>query len=115
MLRGPPNTGRTETPTPARLYEFETLEEVQEYLDKTGRQPTRLYNPATQTPGQKGSPLRPPAYPANLPNIKNGWNDEPTPTRSSGGLEARVTQLEKELSTLRERFWMVCKCKRVEG
>ena len=100
MLRGPLTPGELNTNS-GRLYEFETIEEVQEYLDKlaTGQPPFITQLP--KRPGQKEARY------AHLlqgePQISDDWADEPAPTRSSG-LEARVTQLEEELSALRDAF-----------
>ena len=100
MLRGPLTPGELNTNS-ARLYEFETIEEVQEYLDKLATGQPTFITQLPKRPGQKEARY------AHLlggePQISDDWNEEPAPTRSSG-LEARVTQLEEELTTLREAF-----------
>ena len=100
MLRGPLTPGELNTNS-GRLYEFETIEEVQQYLDKLATGEPAFVTQLPKRPGQKEARY------AHLlqgePQISDDWTDEPIPTRSNG-LEARVTQLEEELSALRDAF-----------
>jgi uncharacterized protein YceH (UPF0502 family) len=100
MLRGPLTPGELNTNS-ARLYEFETIEEVQQYLDKLATGQPAFITQLPKRPGQKEA--RYAHLLSGEPQISDDWNDEPT-TRGTGGLEARVTQLEEELTALREAF-----------
>jgi uncharacterized protein YceH (UPF0502 family) len=74
MLRGPLTPGEINTNS-GRLYEFESLEDVQAVLEKL----------------------------SGVPEI-NEDDFEEAPVRTSGGLEARVVKLETDLAELREAF-----------
>ena len=100
MLRGPLTPGELNT-NAGRLYEFETIEEVQQYLDKLATEDPAFITQLPKRPGQKEA--RYAHLLSGEPQISEDWTDEPTSPRTSG-LEARVTQLEEELSALRDAF-----------
>lgn len=100
MLRGPLTPGELNTNS-GRLYEFETLEEVQQYLDKLATEQPAFIVQLPKRPGQKEA--RYAHLLSGEPQISDDWSDEPAP-RSSGALESRVSQLEEELAALREAF-----------
>ncbi|PJJ83630.1 YceH family protein [Mucilaginibacter auburnensis] len=103
MLRGPLTPGELNTNS-GRLYEFESLEEVQEYIDKLATNEPAFITQLPKRPGQKEA-----RYAQLLqgePQLTDDWSDEANTTTSprSGGLEARIVQLEEELATLRAEF-----------
>lgn len=103
MLRGPLTPGELNTNS-GRLYEFESLEEVQQYIDKLAGNEPAFLTQLPKRPGQKEARY------AHLlqgePQLTDDWSDESATTTSPrpGGLEARIVQLEEELATLREEF-----------
>lgn len=100
MLRGPLTPGELNTNS-GRLYEFDTIEEVQQYLDKLATEQPAFITQLPKRPGQKEARY------AHLlqgePQLTDDWGDEPAHTRT-GGLDARITQLEEELAALRAAF-----------
>jgi uncharacterized protein YceH (UPF0502 family) len=100
MLRGPQTPGELNTNS-GRLYEFESIEDVQEILEKlaTSKPPYIVQLP--RRPGQKE--VRYAHLLSGTPDISEDEADEPS-TRTSGALEARVAKLETELAELREAF-----------
>jgi uncharacterized protein YceH (UPF0502 family) len=100
MLRGPQTPGELNTNS-GRLWEFESIEEVQEVLEKlaTGEMPYLVQLP--KRPGQKE--VRYAHLLAGTPEINDDdFTDEPISRNS--GLEERVSKLEHELATLKEAF-----------
>jgi len=100
MLRGPQTPGELNTNS-GRLHEFESIEEVQEILERlaTNEQPYIVQLP--RRAGQKEA--RYAHLLAGEPDLSDDEADEPS-ARPSGALEARVTKLETELAELREAF-----------
>lgn len=100
MLRGPQTPGELNTNS-GRLYEFESIEDVQEILEKlaTSEPPYILQLP--RRAGQKE--VRYAHLLSGTPDITDDEADEPS-AKPSGALEARVTKLETELAELREAF-----------
>jgi len=101
MLRGPQTPGELNTNS-GRLYEFESIDEVQQVLEKLagGEMPYLVQLP--RRPGQKE---------ARYMHLLNGVpevsedeeGDEPNP-RINSGLESRVEKLEHDLAQLQEAF-----------
>ena len=101
MLRGPLTPGELNTNS-GRLYEFDSIEEVQEVVDKlsSGEVPYILQLP--RKPGQKEA--RYAHLLAGVPEISDDDNDDDPPARPSSGLEARLSKVEQELADLKEAF-----------
>jgi len=101
ILRGPQTPGELNTNS-GRLYEFESIEEVQEMLDKLASEEKPFLKQLERRPGQKEARY------IHLLGGSTDWSEEnftaDTPSRSSGELEARVTKLETELAELKEAF-----------
>ncbi|MGF7078645.1 YceH family protein [Mucilaginibacter sp. UYCu711] len=101
MLRGPLTPGELNT-NAGRLWEFDSIEEVQEVLDKLagGDMPYVVQLP--KRPGQKEA--RYAHLLAGIPEISDDdFDDEPT-GRSNSGLETRLAKVEQELTELKEAF-----------
>jgi len=100
MLRGPVTPGELNTNS-GRLFEFESIEEVQEILEKlsTPHMPFLIQLP--KRPGQKE--VRYAHLFGGVPDVGDDDFEEEV-VRSHGGLEARVVKLENELAELREAF-----------
>ncbi len=100
ILRGPQTPGELNTNS-GRLYEFESIEDVQESLDKLSSGDMPYVKQLPRRPGQKE---------VRYVHLLGGtdWSDESfaaeaTP-RSSGELEARLSKVETELAELKEAF-----------
>jgi uncharacterized protein len=100
MLRGPQTPGELNTNS-GRMHEFESIEEVQETLERlsTSKPPYVVQLP--RKAGQKEA--RYAHLLSGTPEITEDDEDE-TSMRSSNGLEARVSKLETELAELKEAF-----------
>jgi len=101
MLRGPQTPGELNTNS-GRLHEFESLEEVQEVLERLSSEEMPFLVQLPRRPGQKE--VRYAHLLAGEPEITDDEDEEETPLRNSSGLEARVAKLETELAELREAF-----------
>jgi uncharacterized protein YceH (UPF0502 family) len=101
MLRGPQTPGELNTNS-GRLHEFESLEEVQEVLERLSSEEMPFLVQLPRRPGQKE--VRYAHLLAGEPEITDDEDEEETPVRGSSGLEARVVKLETELAELREAF-----------
>ena len=100
MLRGPQTPGELNTNS-GRLYEFETIEEVQEMLEKLAAPAMPYLMQLPKRPGQKEA--RYAHLLAGAPDINNDYFDEPH-NRPETGLEARLAKVEQELAELKEAF-----------
>ncbi len=100
MLRGPQTPGELNTNS-GRLHEFESIEEVQEVLERltTIEPPFVLQLP--RRPGQKE--VRYAHLLSGIPDVNEDYTDDAA-NKPSSGLEARVAKLEQELAELREAF-----------
>lgn len=101
MLRGPQTPGELNTNS-GRLHEFESIEEVQEVLERLSSEEMPFLVQLPRRPGQKEA--RYAHLLAGVPEIADDDEDEEIHARNTGGLEARVTKLETELAELREAF-----------
>ena len=101
ILRGPQTPGELNTNS-GRLYEFETIEEVQEMLEKLADPALPYVVQLPKRPGQKE--VRYAHLLSGTPDINDYDDVEETGTRSTGGLEARVTQLESELAEVKDKL-----------
>jgi uncharacterized protein YceH (UPF0502 family) len=100
MLRGSQTPGELNTNS-GRLYEFESIEDVQEVLEKLATSEPPYIVQLPRRAGQKE--VRYAHLLSGTPDITEDESDEPS-AKSSGVLEARVTKLETELAELREAF-----------
>jgi uncharacterized protein YceH (UPF0502 family) len=103
MLRGPQTPGELNTNS-GRLWEFDSIEEVQEVLEKLagGDMPYVVQLP--KRPGQKEA--RYAHLLAGEPDISDDdYDDQPTGgNRADSGLETRLLKVEHELAELKEAF-----------
>ena len=101
ILRGPQTPGEINTKS-GRLYEVDSIEEVQEMLDKLASGEKPFLKQLPRRPGQKEVRY------VHLLGGSTDWTDESFSTdvasRSSGDLESRVAKLETELAELRDAF-----------
>ena len=101
ILRGPQTPGEINTNS-GRLYEFESIEEVQDMLENLASSDVPYIKQLPRRPGQKEVRY------THLLSGATEWVDEDQAQepsgRSSGGLEARVAKLEQELAELKEAF-----------
>jgi uncharacterized protein len=100
MLRGPQTPGELNTNS-GRLHEFESIEEVQEVLERLSSEEMPFLLQLPRRPGQKEA--RYAHLLAGVPEITDDEEEE-VHIRNTGGLEARVTKLETDLAELREAF-----------
>jgi uncharacterized protein YceH (UPF0502 family) len=102
LLRGPQTPGELNTNS-GRLYEFESIEDVQELLEKLASGEIPFIKQLARRPGQKEVRY------IHLLGGTTDWTEEDnsapeTAKRSSGELEARVAKLEQDLAELKEAF-----------
>ncbi|MCD8739197.1 YceH family protein [Mucilaginibacter roseus] len=104
ILRGPQTPGEINT-NAGRMYEFESLEEVQEILDKLSSGDIIYIQQLPKRPGQKEVRY---AHLLGGEIDVNAYDEADASasvrSSSSGVLEARVTALEQELAELKENF-----------
>ncbi|GAB3931123.1 YceH family protein [Mucilaginibacter myungsuensis] len=100
ILRGPLTPGEVNTNS-NRLYDFESIEEVQQILEKLATDELAYVLQLPRRQGQKEA--RYAHLLGGVPEINDDEPDAPIVQHSSG-LEARVTKLETELAELREAF-----------
>ncbi len=100
MLRGPQTPGELNTNS-GRLYEFDSIEDVQEVLERLSSPEMPFLTQLPRRPGQKE--VRYAHLLSGTPEITEDEFDD-APARNSGGLEARVTKLENDLASLQEAF-----------
>ncbi len=101
MLRGPQTPGELNTNS-GRLYEFESIEDVQEALERLSSPEMPFLMQLPRRPGQKEA--RYAHLLSGIPEITEDDFSDDVPSRSSGVLEARVTKLETDLAALQEAF-----------
>jgi uncharacterized protein len=101
ILRGPQTPGELNTNS-GRLYEFDSIEEVQEMLDKLSSGDNPYIKQLPRRPGQKEVRY------IHLLGGSADWTEESFssdgPSRSSGDIEARLVKVETELAELKEAF-----------
>ena len=101
MLRGPQTPGELNTNS-GRMHEFESIEEVQEVLERLSSPEMPFLVQLPRRPGQKEA--RYAHLLCGTPDFSEDDFEEETPVRGHGSLEARVVKLETELAELREAF-----------
>ncbi|MEO6522807.1 MAG: YceH family protein [Mucilaginibacter sp.] len=101
MLRGAQTPGEINTNS-GRLYEFETLEEVQNVLEKLASSEPAYVVQLPRRPGQKE--VRFAHLLSGTPDVNDDESNDDAPSRGNGNseLEARVVTLETELAELKE-------------
>ncbi|HEX9152771.1 MAG TPA: YceH family protein [Flavobacterium sp.] len=99
LLRGPQTPGELNTSS-GRLYEFETLEEVQEVLEKLGGGETPYVIQMPRRPGQKE--VRYMHLLGGTPDFEEEELPEEPARRSVGELENRVAKLERDYAEMKE-------------
>jgi len=99
MLRGPQTPGELNTNS-GRLHEFESIEEVQEVLERLTTTEPAFVVQLPRRAGQKEA-----RYAQLLAGVPDDTEDIDEQTgRSTNGLETRVAKLEQELAELRAEF-----------
>ena len=101
MLRGPLTPGEINTNS-ARLFDFESIEEIQEILEKLSSSEMPFLVQLPKRAGQKEARFA--HLLAGVPEINEDDFADDTPVKHSNGLEARVSQLESDLAALKEAF-----------
>ena len=101
MLRGPQTPGELNINS-GRMYEFESIEEVQKVLERLSSPEMPFLVQLPRRAGQKE--LRYAHLLSGTPEISEDDFNEETQGKPSGGLEARVVKLENELAELKEAF-----------
>ncbi len=101
MLRGPQTPGELNT-NAGRLHEFESLEEVQEVLERLSSPELPLLMQLPRRPGQKE--VRYAHLLSGTPDLSDDDFEEEHHAKPSGVLEARVAKLENDLAELKEAF-----------
>jgi len=99
MLRGPQTPGELNTNS-GRMHEFESIEDVQDILERLSSPEMPFLTQLPKRPGQKE--MRYAHLLSGVPEI-NEEEQEDT-GRSSSGLELRVAKLETDLYELKEAF-----------
>jgi uncharacterized protein YceH (UPF0502 family) len=100
ILRGPQTPGEINTNS-GRLYEFESIDEVQQVLEKLANDEPNYVVQLPRRPGQKE--VRYAHLLAGEPQIPDDDAEQPI-IHSASGLEARVGKLETELAEMKEAF-----------
>lgn len=102
MLRGPQTPGELNTNS-GRMYEFETLDEVQEVLERLSTPEMPYVMQLPKRPGQKE--VRYAHLLGGIPDLTQiDLQDEVSNSRPSSELESRLSKVEQELSDLKEAF-----------
>lgn len=100
MLRGPQTPGELNTNS-GRLYEFETIDDVQQTMEKLAADEPPYVMQLPRRPGQKE--VRYAHLLAGEPQIPEDDTEQPI-IHSASGLEARVSKLEEELAEMKTAF-----------
>jgi uncharacterized protein YceH (UPF0502 family) len=100
ILRGPQTPGELNTNS-GRLYEFETIDDVQQTLEKLAADEPPYVIQLPRRPGQKE--VRYAHLLAGEPQMPEDDSEQPI-IHSASALEARVTKLEEELAEMKTAF-----------
>ena len=101
FLRGPQTPGEINTNS-GRLHEFETLEEVQQTLEKLASEEPPYIKQLPRKPGQKEQRYIH-LFSSDLEIIEEEYLNEEAP-KSNNQLEERLTKVEEELAELKTNF-----------
>lgn len=103
FLRGPQTPGEINTNS-GRLYEFETLEEVQSVLEKLASQEPAYIKQLPRKPGQKEQRYMH-LFAGDMEAFEEEYiASEETPSRSNSELEERLAKVETELAELKGKL-----------
>ncbi len=101
FLRGPQTPGEINTNS-GRLYEFETLEEVQQVLEKLANEEPAYIKQLPRKPGQKEVRYMH-LFSGNIEALEEEYIAEESP-KANNGLEERLSKVEEELAELKANF-----------
>ena len=102
FLRGPQTPGEINTNS-GRLHEFETLEEVQQALEKLASDTPAYIKQLPRKPGQKEMRYMH-LFGGDVEDIEEEYLNESTSPKGNNELEARLSKVEDELAELKENF-----------
>jgi uncharacterized protein YceH (UPF0502 family) len=101
LLRGPLTVGEINT-NAGRMFNFESLEEVQQHLDKlTAEEPVMIVS-LPKRPGQKEARYM--HLLGGVPDPDDSQYNDHEPGTGNAGLEQRLAIVEQELAELKESF-----------
>ncbi len=101
MLRGPQTPGELNTNS-GRMYEFESLEEVQNVLELLSTPEMPFVQQLPRRPGQKE--MRYTHLLAGVPDLTEEEVDDEIQVRPASELEERLTKVENELTEVKEKL-----------
>lgn len=101
FLRGPQTPGEINTNS-GRLYEFETLEEVQQVLEKLANEEPAYIKQLPRKPGQKEVRYMH-LFSGNIEAFEEEYIAEESP-KANNELEERLSKVEEELAELKANF-----------
>ncbi|WP_316783234.1 YceH family protein [Pedobacter frigiditerrae] len=101
FLRGPQTPGEINTNS-GRLYEFETLEEVQQVLEKLASDEPAYIKQLPRKPGQKEQRYMH-LFAGDIETFEEEYIVEESP-KNNNELEERLTKVEEELAELKTNF-----------
>ncbi len=102
FLRGPQTPGEINTNS-GRLHEFETLEEVQQALEKLASDTPAYIKQLPRKPGRKEMRYMH-LFGGDVEDIEEEYLNESTSPKGNNELEARLSKVENELAELKENF-----------
>jgi len=105
LLRGPLTVGEINSNS-GRLYAFESLAEIQEYLDKLSKEGGEIPQMLIQVPKKTGQKeVRYMHLFGGIPDFDGlEFNETTTTSAETSALENRLTAVEQELAALKEAF-----------
>ncbi|MHA4895183.1 YceH family protein [Pedobacter sp. PWIIR3] len=101
LLRGPQTPGELNTNS-GRLYEFESLDDVQSVLERLSLPEMPYIVQVPKRPGQKE--IRYVHLLSGVPDFSQMEVEDEAPAKGSAELEARLSKVEQELSDLKTEF-----------
>jgi hypothetical protein len=101
FLRGPQTPGEINTNS-GRLHEFETLEEVQQTLEKLANESPAYIKQLPRKPGQKEQRYMH-LFAGDIELIEEEYAND-TPSKGNSELEERLSKVEEELAELKVNF-----------
>ncbi|MGF1923794.1 MAG: YceH family protein [Bacteroidia bacterium] len=102
FLRGPQTPGEINTNS-GRLHEFETLEEVQQTLEKLASDTPAYVKQLARKPGQKEVRYMH-LFGGDMEDIEEEYLNEPASPKGNNELAARLAKVEEELAELKDNF-----------
>ncbi|MES2826808.1 MAG: YceH family protein [Bacteroidota bacterium] len=101
LLRGPQTPGEINTNS-GRLYEFESLEEVQEVLERLAQEGAKYILQLPKRAGQKET--RYVHLLGGVPDITQHEFEDEAPAKTNADIDARLAVVEQELANLKADF-----------